>query len=335
MRIPQRTQITKLTKINSLALSLENVPHSENDPQRRVSGFELWQWWQQARQAAIAASVPPNEVDWLLQEVAELEPLALRLESFKYQPQIPLRLPSLDVLSQCWQQRLDRRVPIQYLTGTTPWRQFSLTVSPAVLIPRPETECLIDLAIAAVQADIEADPEEDLTGGIWVDLGTGRGAIACALALAFPAASIHAVDLSPEALIVAQQNSQQLDLHSQIQFHQGSWWEPLASLQGKCSAMVANPPYIPSALISQLQPEVAHHEPHLALDGGDDGLDCVRHLVETASDYLRSRGLWLVELMADQAPTVVQHLQRQGSYHNIQIHPDLAGIDRFVLARRI
>ena len=99
--------------------------------------------------------------------------------------------------------------------------------------------------------------------------------------------------------------------------------------------MVANPPYIPSTLVPQLQPEVAHHEPQLALDGGADGLECIRHLVETSPAYLRSGGVWLIEMMAGQAQTVTELLQNQGSYCNIEIHADLAGIERFALAYRV
>ena len=113
------------------------------------------------------------------------------------------------------------------------------------------------------------------------------------------------------------------------------WWEPLEFLKGKVSGMVSNPPYIPSSTVLTLQPEVLKHEPHLALDGGLDGLDCIRHLVETAPDYLESGGVWLVEMMAGQATAVADMLQGHGSYDRVQIFADLAGIDRFALAYRI
>ncbi len=301
---------------NSLALST-------------VSGSELWQWRQDARKSAVAASVPVEEVDWLLKEVTGLDALGLRLESFKARASIDLRYP-LPMLSQLWHRRLHDRSPIQYLAGVTPWRHFSLSVSPAVLIPRPETEYLIDLAVEAVKNS--STPQ--LTEGHWADLGTGSGAIALGLAEAFKAATIHAVDCSAEALAVAQLNAQQLGFVQRIQFYQGSWWEPLSALKGEISGMVANPPYIPSSWIPQLQPEVANHEPHLALDGGSDGLDCIRQLIKTSPDYLRSGGVWLIEMMAGQADTVTQLLHQQGSYCHIQIISDLAGIDRFALAYR-
>lgn len=297
--------------------------------QRLISGQELWQWRKIAQQQALAANVSVMEVDWLLSAIAPLERLALKLESFKDLPQIQLQL-DIDELGRLWQQRLDDRLPIQYIAGVAPWRHFKIAVSPAVLIPRPETEQLIDLAVAAAN-----NSSLPVAQGQWVDLGTGSGAIALGLAEAFPQAQIHAVDRSNEAIAIAQKNAENLGFSARISFYQGNWWEPLALLKGKLSGMVSNPPYIPSALIPQLQPEVANHEPRLALDGGEDGLDCLRHLVATAPDYLRSGGIWLIEMMAGQAEAVVDLLKEQGSYTNIQIHTDFAGIERFVQAQRI
>lgn len=294
-----------------------------------VSGLELWQWRQNARKSAGEASVSLTEVDWLLQEVAGLDPLTLRLASYKGISQIELRYP-LSVLSQLWHRRLHDRLPVQYLVGVSHWRHFSLTVSPAVLIPRPETEYLIDLAVEAVKNS----PTPTLNLGHWADLGTGSGAIAIGLADAFPAATIHAVDRSADALAIAQLNAQQVGFAERIQFYQGSWWEPLFALKGQWSGMVSNPPYIPSNVIPQLQPEVSYHEPHLALDGGTDGLEFIRQLIEASPDYLRPGGIWLIEMMAGQADTVAQLLHQQGSYCQIQIVSDLAGIDRFALAYR-
>ncbi|AFY31387.1 peptide chain release factor N(5)-glutamine methyltransferase [Calothrix sp. PCC 7507] len=287
-----------------------------------VSGLQLWRWRHQAIASAIASNVPPAEVDWLLLEVAGLDRLALRLESFKDWPQMQLKF-SLDDLDQLWQRRLHDRLPVQYIAGVTPWRQFDIAVSSAVLIPRPETECLIDLAVEAAV---------NLPSGNWADLGTGSGAIALGLASVFPESTIHAVDYSPEALAIAQANAHNLGLAHRMRFYQGSWWEPLAALKGQFSGLVSNPPYIPTSTLPTLQPEVFHHEPHLALDGGADGLDAIRHLIEVSPAYLRTGGVWLIEMMAGQADTVRELLQNHGSYYDIQIHADLAGIERFALA---
>ncbi|BDI16562.1 release factor glutamine methyltransferase [Nostoc cf. commune SO-36] len=286
-----------------------------------ISGLELWQWRNAAMQAAIATDVPPMEVDWLLLEIAGLDRLALRLESFKNWPQIQLQLP-LKELDRLWQRRLNDRLPVQYIAGVTPWRNFQVAVSSAVLIPRPETELLIDLALASASNG----------SGHWADLGTGSGAIALGLADVLPKSIIHAVDYSLEALAIAQANADNLGFADRIRFYQGSWWEPLTFLKGQFSGMVSNPPYIPTSTLPTLQAEVVNHEPHLALDGGADGLDCIRHLIEISPSYLQPGGVWLIEMMAGQADAVRELLQNQGSYCKIQIHSDLAGIERFALA---
>lgn len=294
---------------------------------RLVSGEELWHWRKTAMLAGIAANVSPSELDWLLQEVAGLERLTLRLETFRNLPQIPLQL-DIDDLDRLWQKRLSDRLPVQYIAGVVGWRNFKLAVSPAVLIPRPETEQLIDIAVMAAKNSLLP-----LAEGQWADLGTGSGAIGLGLAEVFPVAQIHAVDCSREALAIAISNAQSLGFTNRLKFYQGSWWQPLASFKGKLSGMVSNPPYIPSASIAHLQPEVAQHEPKIALDGGEDGLDCLRYLVETAPDYLQPGGVWLVEMMAGQAEIVTALLRDRNCYTNISIHTDFAGIERFALAQ--
>jgi release factor glutamine methyltransferase len=292
-----------------------------------ASGQAVWQWWQTAQADAIAANISPTEATWLLQQSSALSSLEMRLESFKDQPHIELSMP-LEELVQRWQQRIQQHTPVQYLAGTTPWRAFQLKVSSAVLIPRPETELLIDLALRLLPLAPCPSPFH------WIDLGTGSGAIALGLAAAFPYATIHAVDCSSEALAIAQFNAEAYQMTKRIQFYHGVWFEPLAHLKGCLNGMVSNPPYIPSRTVLELEPEVTQHEPHLALDGGTDGLDCIRQLVTAAPTYLRSDGIWLTELMAGQAASVVDLLQENGHYHDVQIHQDLAGIERFVSALR-
>jgi release factor glutamine methyltransferase len=185
---------------------------------------------------------------------------------------------------------------------------------------------LIDLAIAAA--------DDNMRAGHWADLGTGSGAIAFSIAEVLTNATIHAVDISAAALTVAQTNAKNLGFRDKIQFYHGSWWQPLEFLKGQFSGMISNPPYIPSDTVLTLQPEVVKHEPHLALDGGADGLDHIRHLITVSPDYLRPGGVWLVEMMAGQAETVAELLENHGSYSNIAIHSDLAGIERFAVARK-
>ncbi|MEM6751966.1 MAG: peptide chain release factor N(5)-glutamine methyltransferase [Cyanobacteria bacterium P01_C01_bin.38] len=293
--------------------------------QLRVSGEQLSEWRDTAISAAVSANVSSSEVDWLLHEIAGLDSLALRIGSFKEKSQIQLKLP-LEELSKLWQQRISESLPVQYIAKTTPWRHFNIKVSPSVLIPRPETESLIDIAASAT-----AD-NPIMQQGNWVDLGTGSGIIALGLAASFSQATIHAVDRCAEALSIARLNANNYELGSRIKFYQGSWWEPLDFLKGEFCGMVSNPPYIPTSTLPELQPEVYKHEPHLALDGGEDGKTCIRHLIETSSDYLKPGGIWLVEMMAGQADNVAQMLHDNGNYSKIEIHQDLAGIERFALA---
>ncbi|MEO0538253.1 MAG: peptide chain release factor N(5)-glutamine methyltransferase [Cyanobacteria bacterium P01_A01_bin.123] len=293
-----------------------------------ISGDRLWDWWQQAKQQAVEADVPAVELVWLLREITGLDRLALQLGSFRHQRQITITR-SLDDLQTLWQQRIQARVPVQYLVGYTTWRNFRLQVSPAVLIPRPETELMIDIAVATVaQSPIAAE----LSQGIWVDLGTGSGAIAIGLATAFPNATVIATDISEAAIAIAQANAAMNQVSHRIEFRQGSWFEPLADLTASLAGMVSNPPYIPSTMIPNLAPEVARHEPTLALDGDIDGLGCLNQLVHKAPQYLREGGLWLAEMMLNQADSVSTLLEGTNRYRAIQVHPDLTGRDRFVSA---
>lgn len=288
-----------------------------------ITGQELWAWRRWAVDIATTIDVSQREVDWLLKSVADLDSLTLRLESIADDRSIEISMP-LDRLSVLWLDRVRDRQPVQYLVGKTYWRDFELVVSPAVLIPRPETESIIDIALAA--SSIEQQQ------GIWVDLGTGSGAIAIGLARVLPNVQIYGVDLSSEALHIAEVNVSRLNLLDRIELRQGNWWSSLGHLKGKVAAMISNPPYIPAQEILLLQPEVANHEPHLALDGGFDGLEMIRFLVDTAPEYLQPGGIWLIEMMAGQGNDVVDLLASQGSYIDIQIINDLAGLDRFVLA---
>ena len=290
-----------------------------------ISGQELSQWRQQAIADLQQAQLSPKEVDIFLQAVTDIDTLSLRLQSFREREKIPLSY-SWSEITKRWQKRLQSRVPLQYLLESVVWRNFTLKVSPEVLIPRPETELLIDIVAETVRGE---------EGGIWVDLGTGSGAIAIGLASILTKAEIYAIDYSQTALAIAKENIINTGFADRIILKQGSWWTPLEKWKGQISGMLSNPPYIPSAEILDLQIEVREHEPRLALDGGEDGLTALRYLAATAPDYLRSGGLWLVEMRAGQGEKVAQMLENQGNYRQIQIINDLAAFDRFVLAERI
>jgi release factor glutamine methyltransferase len=292
--------------------------------------MDFWGWYDRNLLSAQENNVPIYELDWLILRLTDLDKLDLRLRS----PNIAAKIsPELLInLDHLWQKRISDRIPVQYLTGSVTWRDLELQVSPAVLIPRPETELIIDIVAENCQAELYQN-------GIWVDLGTGSGAIAIALSRLFPQAQIHAIDCSQSALEVAKSNASKnlkrgSDL-AKIQFHHGNWFEPLANLnlKNKLAGIVSNPPYIPSFEVLNLQPEVTNHEPHLALDGGADGLDAIRELIAIAPDYLIPSGFWIIELMSGQARIVRSLLQANGKYTNIQIHQDYSGVERFVSAQ--
>ncbi|NJM68580.1 MAG: peptide chain release factor N(5)-glutamine methyltransferase [Acaryochloris sp. RU_4_1] len=300
-----------------------------------VATHSFWQWRSQAIadlsqhcQTRSYFAELRKELDWLLLEVSNLSALDLRLERVTPES-VHLQLP-FEELKWLWQRRLQQRVPVQHLTGTVHWRQFHLQISQAVLIPRPETELLIDLALAT-------EPPLSLSGttDLWADLGTGSGVIALGLATAFPEAAIHAIDCSATALAIAEVNRLTYHLQDRIHFHLGHWFEPLRGLEGQFRGIVSNPPYIPTDILPSLEPEVFEHEPHLALDGGTDGLDTIREIIAISPIYLHSGGVLLLEMMRGQDHQVTTLLQSQGHYSQIQIHPDLAGINRFAIAYRI
>lgn len=295
-----------------------------------ISGEDLYCWKQWAERLSRENGIDVSEIDWFLQGMTSLDNFSLRLGAYRHQRSISSKV-SIAVLTKKWHRRVNSHVPVQYLVGETPWRNFSLMVTPDVLIPRPETELIVDIA----KEIVEQNPiREQLLEGCWADLGTGSGAIAIALAHQFPSAIVHAVDISEKALAIAQLNAQRNNLINRIKFHKGHWLTPLSHLKGQLCAIVSNPPYIPAQTVLTLQPEVAQHEPHLALDGGADGLDSIRILIEQGVTYLKSGGIWITELMSGQAKAVVSLLSDQSSYTHITTHSDLSGIQRFVSARK-
>lgn len=203
--------------------------------------------------------------------------------------------------------------PIAYIVGRREFHGLNLCVGPAVLIPRPDTETLVDLAIDWLAG--KAAPSI-------LDLGTGSGAIALALAKAYPHARITAIDASTAALNIAKHNGQQLGLA--VEWLHGSWFEPVAAR--RFDLIVSNPPYIAAADPHLTQGDVAH-EPLSALVSGQDGLDDLRHIIQLAPEHLTPDGALMLEHGYDQATSVCQLLAQEG-FNNVGSTPDLAGILR-------
>lgn len=293
-----------------------------------ISGKDLYHWYIKSAQIAKNNNIDILEIEIILTELTELDSLALKLNNYHDRQQIKSRI-SLEELDKLWQLRIEKRCPIQYLLGECYWRDFQLKVTPDVLIPRPETELIIDLAQSLAQK------YPYLSEGNFLDLGTGSGAIAIGLASIFPQGQIYAIDKSEAALAIAQENALRYNFEERINFCHGSWFEPLQEQKNSFSLIVSNPPYIPSQVVLELQPEVLNHEPKIALDGGEDGLNDIRYLIKSAPNYLTAKGWILLEIMAGQGQEVKQLFQSNGNYTNIQIHYDLANLDRFVIAQKM
>ncbi|EHB65694.1 MULTISPECIES: peptide chain release factor N(5)-glutamine methyltransferase [Paenibacillus] len=214
-------------------------------------------------------------------------------------------------------------VPAQYIIGEQEFYGRSFEVTPAVLIPRPETELLVE-AVLKYGNQLAPQPGERLTA---VDIGTGSGAIAVTLALEAKGLRMLASDISPQALDVARRNASRLG--ADVEFRQGNLLEPFAGLAP--DMIVSNPPYIPARDIEELQPEVRDHEPRTALDGGPDGLYPYRVMMDQLPLLATPPRLIAFELGMGQAQDVADMLRAAGHWDEIVTIPDLAGIDRHVL----
>ncbi len=210
-----------------------------------------------------------------------------------------------------------RRVPLQYLTHEQSFMGHTFYVDNRVLIPRPETELLVELAIA----ELRKRPAPTA-----LDLCSGSGCIAISMALAVPQADIHAADLSTDALAVTRRNAETLG--ARVALHQGDLFTAVDSL--RFDLIISNPPYIPTQDCRTLQTEVMQ-EPAMALDGGSDGYDFYRRIASEAPAHLTESGVVLLEVGFDQAVAVAT-LMREAGFRSVSIHKDLQGISRMVEA---
>jgi len=294
---------------------------------QELRGTDLLAW----RRAQLALGGRDVDLDWLLDlegglRWAELQKLYLDPSARRVQLACDLTL-----LESHWQHHLQQHVPLQYLVGRCPWRDLELVVSSAALIPRQETELLVDLALDCLAQ--ETGRPIDSSSLRWADLGTGSGALAVALARAFPQGQGHAVDCSEAALSLARSNLDRLARSADWQLHAGDWWMPLQPWWGRFGLVVTNPPYIPAALVDQLDPVVRIHEPRLALDGGDDGLASCRAIIAGAPAALAPGGWLLIEHHHDQSDAVLALCTAAG-LEQVRSERDLQGVRRFAIARR-
>mmetsp|Transcript_36663 Transcript_36663/g.69006 ORF Transcript_36663/g.69006 Transcript_36663/m.69006 type:complete len:303 (-) Transcript_36663:261-1169(-) len=288
-----------------------------------------------------------RELDWLLDDaIAEVKlnsdgewrettwmKLNSQLADSDSSMEVKTRV-SLHALRELWELRIKRRMPFQYIVGSSHWRDDVLMVAPGVLCPRPETEILIDMAMEAIAKN------PGLAHGTWADLGTGSGAIAIGLArILAPDASIFAVDASPAAVEIARINTQRCRVDEMVVVIEGdgdSWYGALEAHMGQLAGVVSNPPYIAASTIARLQAEVRDHEPLMALDGGGlDGMKDLQDIVGGAASALQPGGFIALETGGGDQPTIVSKLLSEcGMFVDIKVVHDYAGIPRHVSAIR-
>jgi release factor glutamine methyltransferase len=222
-------------------------------------------------------------------------------------------------------QRRGQREPDAYIIGQKEFWSLPFRVTPAVLIPRPETECLVEAALGRY-------PGNDAIKVL--ELGTGSGVISVALAHERTNWHIRASDISTEALAVARENARRLLEADSIEFYSGTWFEPFEAQKAFFDMVIANPPYVPVDDLAGLEPEVRLFEPSTALDGGADGLTCLRHIIQTAPDFLKPSGWLILEMGYDQARAVETLGHRCGAYQFFGVAKDYSGLDRVALFQR-
>jgi release factor glutamine methyltransferase len=215
--------------------------------------------------------------------------------------------------------------PLQYITGSRGFRHLSLRVSPAVLIPRPETELLVERALQKM--------EEDPRLTVVLDLGTGSGCIALSVAQENPRAEVYASDISGDALELAGHNAEENGLEDRVCFHAGDLFGPLPDrLRGGVHLVLSNPPYVPEREFAELPPEVREHEPRLALLAEGDGTGFHLRILEEARAWLAPGGWVIMEAGSPQAAPVRERALEAG-YEAVEVVFDYNGLPRFVEAR--
>ena len=229
----------------------------------------------------------------------------------------------LERFRELYRRRLDHE-PLQHLIGSTGFRDLELKTDRRAFIPRPETELLVECAVDFLRG--RPNP-------VVADLGTGTGAIAVSVVCEVPGSCAVAVDISDDALHLARSNADRMGVADAIELVSADMLEGLAG-RGPFDAVLSNPPYIPANDIPGLEPEVRDHDPHTALDGGDDGCSFLFAIADHAYEYLKPGGLLLLECEGDQAPATAARLKATGQYRDITVLKDLAGRDRLVQGQR-
>ncbi|MFC1857326.1 peptide chain release factor N(5)-glutamine methyltransferase [Thermodesulfobacteriota bacterium] len=220
--------------------------------------------------------------------------------------------------------RRTRREPAAYIVGTKEFWSLDLFVTGDALIPRPETECLVERALVWLPENADTSAKTIL------ELGTGSGAISISLANHRPLHFFFASDVSAEAVRLAKKNARAHQLDKRIRFFCGDWFTPVNRRGSYFDMIISNPPYIATRAIKSLEPEIRKYEPELALNGGPDGLKALRHIISRAYIYLSPQGVLLIEMGYDQKDDIAEIIEACGQYEDVVFFKDYSGHDRVV-----
>ena len=270
-------------------------------------------------------SEPRLSMEWILAKVLEVKRLDLYLQFDR-----PLDATQLAQIKELLQKRA-RHVPLQYILGQWDFWGLPFSVNPNVLIPRPETEILVESMLNVLGKDAISNPTYGL------DLGTGSGNIAVAMLANLPQGRCVAVEISAKALEQARCNAQRHAVLDRLELRRGDWFDALG--QGECGGrcfdwIVSNPPYVPDEQWESLPSEVRLHEPQQALCGGPGGLQACGSIVAGASDYLKDGGLLALEIGEGQAAAVKNFIERAEGLNFLEAKKDNNGTERVILVRR-
>ncbi len=242
---------------------------------------------------------------------------------------VPLSLEQQETFRVLFQRRMQRE-PLQYITGVREFWSLEFKVDLRVLIPRPETEVVVETALRLLSQSAIRNPQSAI-----LDIGTGSGCIAIVLAKELPQAEVWATDVSADALAVAGENARHHGVAERIRFLQGDLFSPLAGKEDGFDLIVANPPYIARPELAALQPEVRDWEPLAALDGGPDGLDFYRHLLHEGPTYLRTGGWLVMEIGHGQGTAVLRLARERRDLADCRCVSDYAAGERVVIACKV
>jgi len=259
-------------------------------------------------------------------EILLAESLHLRRIDLYLQHDRPLDKRELSSFKILLKRKL-RREPVAYIVGNREFWSLPFAVTRDVLIPRPETERLVEAALDIINASGEKENMHVL------ELGTGSGALIIAMASQKREHVYYASDISEKAVAVAKQNAARLGMNG-LRFFVGDWTAPLSMKKSAFDMIISNPPYIPRRQIDTLSPEIRDFEPRLALDGDEDGLKCLRQIVQSAWRFLRPHGWLLLEMGYDQKKEMMAIVASCGKYDEVAVLKDYSGHDRVIQLRK-